>query len=469
MIPVKNFSFNKDQKQEKPRIGILKLKIQIKFKEMGEIIQLHLGNCGNQIGASFFEYIADEHGLDPQGNYVGESFLQKEKINTFFQPEVANSKYSARALLIDLDCTTLNSIRMSSQAKLFRQDNMINLKNGANNVWAVGCYTDGAEMIQKIEDQLRKEVELCDNFRGFQVVSSISAGTGGGLLSPLLNMINAEYNKPFVSTVSIMSSQLNSENSLAAYNNILSIPKLIEYPDQCIMVDNDSLHSLCENVLFIENASYLDLNHIVAGSLGILTGPMRFMSPLSSEFQSLIMNMNPLGKLHFSSISLAPLAAKLTPQFKTLTGFEVFQQMMQPSNFLTNIDFKTDKTLAAGAFFRGHMGDREVESLCSKHLEKNGDVFAKDAQKEILLAHAAVPPKGMKLAGSSLVNSTNFKGYLKVMNEKFLKMFKRKSFLHWYTGTGMDEMEFTESSDNVSNLISDYEGLTGGKVEEKQN
>jgi hypothetical protein len=24
-------------------------------------------------------------------------------------------------------------------------------------------------------------------------------------------------------------------------------------------------------------------------------------------------------------------------------------------------------------------------------------------------------------------------------------MFKRKAFLHWYTGEGMDEMEFTEA------------------------
>ena len=27
-------------------------------------------------------------------------------------------------------------------------------------------------------------------------------------------------------------------------------------------------------------------------------------------------------------------------------------------------------------------------------------------------------------------------------------MFKRKAFLHWYTGEGMDEMEFTEVKNN---------------------
>lgn len=33
-------------------------------------------------------------------------------------------------------------------------------------------------------------------------------------------------------------------------------------------------------------------------------------------------------------------------------------------------------------------------------------------------------------------------------------MFRRKAFLHWYTGEGMDEMEFTEAESNMNDLIS---------------
>ena len=29
-------------------------------------------------------------------------------------------------------------------------------------------------------------------------------------------------------------------------------------------------------------------------------------------------------------------------------------------------------------------------------------------------------------------------------------MFRRKAFLHWYTGEGMDEMEFTEAESNMN-------------------
>ena len=36
-------------------------------------------------------------------------------------------------------------------------------------------------------------------------------------------------------------------------------------------------------------------------------------------------------------------------------------------------------------------------------------------------------------------------------------MFRRKAFLHWYTGEGMDEMEFTEAESNMNDLVSEYQ------------
>lgn len=41
-------------------------------------------------------------------------------------------------------------------------------------------------------------------------------------------------------------------------------------------------------------------------------------------------------------------------------------------------------------------------------------------------------------------NSTAIQELFKRIGEQFTAMFRRKAFLHWYTGEGMDEMEFTE-------------------------
>ena len=45
-----------------------------------EIVHIQAGQCGNQIGAKFWEMIADEHGVDPSGEYKGEYEIQEERI-----------------------------------------------------------------------------------------------------------------------------------------------------------------------------------------------------------------------------------------------------------------------------------------------------------------------------------------------------------------------------------------------------
>ena len=48
------------------------------LRAMRELVHVQGGQCGNQIGAKFWEVIADEHGIDPTGTYHGDSDLQLE-------------------------------------------------------------------------------------------------------------------------------------------------------------------------------------------------------------------------------------------------------------------------------------------------------------------------------------------------------------------------------------------------------
>uniref|UniRef100_A0A3B3RJE6 Tubulin/FtsZ GTPase domain-containing protein n=1 Tax=Paramormyrops kingsleyae TaxID=1676925 RepID=A0A3B3RJE6_9TELE len=51
---------------------------------MREIVHLQIGQCGNQIGSKFWEVISDEHGINAVGNYEGDSDLQLERLNVYF-------------------------------------------------------------------------------------------------------------------------------------------------------------------------------------------------------------------------------------------------------------------------------------------------------------------------------------------------------------------------------------------------
>lgn len=54
-------------------------------------------------------------------------------------------------------------------------------------------------------------------------------------------------------------------------------------------------------------------------------------------------------------------------------------------------------------------------------------------------------------------NSTSIQELFKRVGDQFTAMFRRKAFLHWYTGEGMDEMEFTEAGSNMNDLVSEYQ------------
>jgi tubulin beta len=47
-----------------------------------------------------------------------------------------------------------------------------------------------------------------------------------------------------------------------------------------------------------------------------------------------------------------------------------------------------------------------------------------------------IPPKGLKMAVSFAGNSTAIQEMFKRVAEYFTAMFRRKAFLHWYTGHG---------------------------------
>ena len=128
---------------------------------MREIVHIQTGQCGNQIGSKFWEVISDEHGIDPNGQYYGDSDLQLERANVYYN-EATGGRYVPRAVLVDLEPGVLDSVRAAPIGQLFRPDNMIFGQNGAGNNWAKGYYTEGAEIVDQAMDVIRKEAEGTD-------------------------------------------------------------------------------------------------------------------------------------------------------------------------------------------------------------------------------------------------------------------------------------------------------------------
>merc|ERR1739848_764569 len=100
-------------------------------------------------------------------------------------------------------------------------------------------------------------------------------------------------------------------------------------------------------------------------------------------------------------------------------------------------DPRHGRYLTATALFRGRMSSKEVDE------------------------------QGLKMAVSFAGNSTAIQEMFKRVAEYFTGMFRRKAFLHWYTGEGMDEMEFTEAESNMNDLVSEYQQYQDATAEEE--
>ena len=149
--------------------------------------------------------ISDEHGIDPTGTYHGDSDLQLERINVYYN-EATGGKYVPRAVLVDLEPGTMDSVRSGPFGQIFRPDNFVFGQSGAGNNWAKGHYTEGAELVDSVLDVVRKEAESCDCLQGFQLTHSLGGGTGSGMGTLLISKIREEYPDRIMNTFSVVPS-----------------------------------------------------------------------------------------------------------------------------------------------------------------------------------------------------------------------------------------------------------------------
>uniref|UniRef100_A0A803QE38 Tubulin beta-3 chain n=1 Tax=Cannabis sativa TaxID=3483 RepID=A0A803QE38_CANSA len=419
---------------------------------MREILHIQGGQCGNQIGAKFWEVICNEHGIDTTGKYGGDSSeLQLDRINIYYN-EASGGRYVPRAVLMDLEPGTMDSIRSGPYGEIFRPDNFVFGQSGAGNNWAKGHYTEGAELIDSVLDVVRKEAENCDCLQGFQVCHSLGGGTGSGMGTLLISKIREEYPDRMMLTFSVFPSPKVSDTVVEPYNATLSVHQLVENADECMVLDNEALYDICFRTLKLATPTFGDLNHLISGTMSGVTCCLRFPGQLNSDLRKLAVNLIPFPRLHFFMVGFAPLTARGSQQYSALSVPELTQQMWDAKNMMCAADPRHGRYLTASAMFRGKMSTKEVDEQMINIQNKNSSYFVEWIPNNVKSSVCDIPPKGLRMSSTFVGNSTSIQEMFRRVSEQFTAMFRRKAFLHWYTGEGMDEMEFTEAESNMNDL-----------------
>jgi len=421
-----------------------------------EIVCLAGGQCGNQIGAKFWEVVCEEHGIDTSGEYEGENDNQLERIQVYFN-EATGGRYVPRAILMDLEPGTMDSVRAGSYGQIFRPDNFVFGQSGAGNNWAKGHYTEGAELIDSVLDVIRKEAEGCDCLQGFQITHSLGGGTGSGMGTLAIAKIREEYPDRIMCTFSVFPSPKVSDTVVEPYNATLSIHQLVENADEVMVIDNEALYDICFRTLKLTTPTYGDLNHLVSAAMSGVTCGLRFPGQLNGDLRKLAVNLIPFPRLHFFMIGFAPLTARGSHKYQNVSVAELTTQMFDAKNMMCASDPRHGRYLTASALFRGKMSTKEVDEQMVNVQRKNSSYFVEWIPNNIKSSVCDISPKGLAMAVTFLGNSTSIMEMFKRVIEQFTLMFRRKAFLHWYTGEGMDEMEFTEAESNLNDLVSEYQ------------
>ncbi|WAQ81939.1 hypothetical protein PtA15_2A252 [Puccinia triticina] len=118
-------------------------------------------------------------------------------------------------------------------------------------------------------------------------------------------------------------------------------------------------------------------------------------------------------------------------------------------------DPRHSQYLTVAAYFRGKVSMKEVEENMLSVQSKNSNYFVEWIPNNVQTAHCDIAPRAHKMSVTFIGNSTAIQDLFKRVANQFTAMFRRKAFLHWYTGEGMDEMEFTEAESNMQDLVAE--------------
>jgi tubulin beta len=218
--------------------------------------------------------------------------------------------------------------------------------------------------------------------------------------------------------------------------------------------------------LKIQSPSYKDLNHIISNTMSGITTCLRFPGQLNADLRKLAVNMVPFPRLHFFMPGYAPLCAPSSQSYENLSVRDITNQLFDSRNMMTACDPRNGKYLTVAAIFRGKLSMKEVDETMLAAQNKNSALFVEWIPNNIKVAVCDVPPKGMSMSATFIGNSTSMQEVFKRITDQFATMFRRKAFLHWYTGEGMDELEFTEAESDIHDLIAEYQQYQDAVVED---
>uniref|UniRef100_A0A0M3HPG0 Tubulin alpha chain n=2 Tax=Ascaris TaxID=6251 RepID=A0A0M3HPG0_ASCLU len=448
-----------------------------------EIISLHVGQAGVQIGSACWELYCVEHGITADGIIVDKQKALEEKNRfsdsslTSFFADTANGRASPRAILVDLEPSVIDTIRTREYRNLFHPEQLISGKEDAANNYARGHYTIGREFIDVVIERTRKLAENCDSLQGFFIFHSIGGGTGSGFAALIMERLSPEYGKKSELEFCVYPAPQVSTAVVEPYNSVLTTHNTLEYSDCTFLVDNEAIYDICRRNLDVERPSYTNLNRIISQVVSSVTASLRFEGVLNVDLNEFQTNLVPYPRIHFPLTSFAPVISMEKAYHESLSVSEITSMCFESHNQMVKCDARKGKYMAICLLYRGDVVPKDVNSAINSIKRKRVCDFVDwcpTGFKVGINYQAPVVVDGSDMARversvCTLANTTAIAEAWSRLNVKFDLMYKKRAFVHWYVGEGMEEGEFAEAREDMAALEKDYEEVIGSDTITEEN
>ncbi|KAK0157561.1 hypothetical protein PV328_011290 [Microctonus aethiopoides] len=433
----------------------------------GQVISIHIGQGGVQMGNACWELYCLEHGIQPDGMLpaaMSEEQTTDNGVETFFS-ETDGGKYVPRAVLIDLEPTVIDEVRTGTYHSLFHPEQLISGKEDAANNYARGHYSLGKELIQLVLDRIRKIADMCSALQGFLIFHAFGGGTGSGFTSLLMEQLSTDYGKKSKLEFAIYPSPHISTAVVEPYNAILTTHTTLEHSDCAFLVDNEAIYDICRRSLNIERPTYTNLNRLIGQIVSSITASLRFDGALNVDLTEFQTNLVPYPRIHFPLATYAPIVSCEKAYHEQLSVMELTSACFEPSNQMVKCDPRKGKYMACCLLYRGDVVPKDVNASIAAMKTKRAIQFVDWCPTGFKVGINYQPPTvvpggdlaKVQRAMAMLANTTAIVEPWTRLNRKFDLLYSRRAFVHWYVAETMEESEFNEAREDLAALEKDYE------------
>ena len=101
---------------------------------------------------------------------------------------------------------------------------------------------------------------------------------------------------------------------------------------------------------------------------------------------------------------------------------------------------------------------RQVDEQMLNVQRRNSAYFVPWIPNNVLTAMCDIAPRGLRMSATFIGNNTAIAdGPLRRVRTQFADMYRRRAFVHWFTGEGVEEAEFAQAEASVSDLHDEYQ------------